>query len=62
MPARSIAKEPDPPLPTDAEIATLGVRRGLGDVIEVTSGLRPRDRVILSDMSQYGGAAAIVLR
>jgi multidrug efflux pump subunit AcrA (membrane-fusion protein) len=30
--------------------------------IEIKSGLRPGDRVILSDMSQYDGVAAIVLR
>jgi len=31
-------------------------------LIEIKSGLRPGDKVILSDMSQYDGAAAIVLR
>jgi HlyD family secretion protein len=32
------------------------------NVIEVKSGLQPGDRVIVSDMSQYDGVAAIVLR
>jgi beta-lactamase regulating signal transducer with metallopeptidase domain len=32
------------------------------NVIEVKSGLQPGDKVIVSDMSQYDGAAAIVLR
>ena len=32
------------------------------NLIEVKSGLRPGDKVIISDMSQYDGAAAIVLR
>ena len=31
-------------------------------LIEIKSGLRPGDKVILSDMSQYDGVAAIVLR
>jgi HlyD family secretion protein len=30
--------------------------------IEIKSGLQPGDKVILSDMSQYDGVAAIVLR
>jgi HlyD family secretion protein len=30
--------------------------------IEIKSGLRPGDKVIISDMSQYDGVAAIVLR
>jgi beta-lactamase regulating signal transducer with metallopeptidase domain len=30
--------------------------------IEIKSGLQPRDKVIISDMSQYDGVAAIVLR
>jgi hypothetical protein len=32
------------------------------NVIEVKSGLQPGDKVIISDMSQYDGVAAIVLR
>jgi len=32
------------------------------NVVEVKSGLQPGDKVILSDMSQYDGVAAIVLR
>ena len=32
------------------------------NLIEIKSGLQPGDKVILSDMSQYRGAAAIVLR
>ena len=32
------------------------------NVIEIKSGLQPGDKVILSDMSQYDGVAAIVLR
>jgi multidrug efflux pump subunit AcrA (membrane-fusion protein) len=32
------------------------------NAIEVKSGLQPGDKVILSDMSQYDGVAAIVLR
>ena len=32
------------------------------NLIEIKSGLQPGDKVILSDMSQYDGAAAIVLR
>ena len=31
-------------------------------LIEIKSGLQPGDKVILSDMSQYDGVAAIVLR
>jgi len=30
--------------------------------IEIKSGLQPGDKVILSDMSQYDGVAAILLR
>jgi multidrug efflux pump subunit AcrA (membrane-fusion protein) len=32
------------------------------NLIEIKSGLRPGDKVILSDMSQYEGVAVIVLR
>jgi multidrug efflux pump subunit AcrA (membrane-fusion protein) len=32
------------------------------NVIEIKSGLRPGDKVILNDMSKYDGVAAIVLR
>jgi HlyD family secretion protein len=32
------------------------------NMIEIKSGLQPGDKVILSDMSQYDGASAIVLR
>jgi HlyD family secretion protein len=32
------------------------------NLIEIKSGLQPGDKVIVSDMSQYDGAAAIVLR
>ena len=32
------------------------------NLIEIKSGLHPGDRVIISDMSQYDGVAAIVLR
>ena len=40
------------------------VQLGAGSVnlIEIKSGLQPGDKVIVSDMSQYDGAAAIVLR
>ena len=31
-------------------------------LIEIKSGLQPGDKVIISDMSQYDGVAAIVLR
>ena len=31
-------------------------------LIEIKSGLQPGDKVIISDMSEYDGAAAIVLR
>ena len=32
------------------------------NLIEIKSGLQPGDKVIVSDMSQYDGVAAIVLR
>ena len=32
------------------------------NVIEIKNGLQPGDKVIISDMSQYDGVAAIVLR
>jgi HlyD family secretion protein len=32
------------------------------NLIEIKSGLQPGDKVIISDMSQYDGVAAIVLR
>ena len=32
------------------------------NLIEIKSGLHPGDKIILSDMSQYDGLAAIVLR
>jgi HlyD family secretion protein len=32
------------------------------NLIEIKSGLQPGDKVILGDMSQYAGVAAIVLR
>ena len=32
------------------------------NLIEITSGLQPGDKVIISDMSQYDGVAAIVVR
>jgi multidrug efflux pump subunit AcrA (membrane-fusion protein) len=32
------------------------------NLIEIKSGLRPGDKVIISDMSRYDGAASIVLR
>jgi hypothetical protein len=31
-------------------------------VVEIKSGLQPGDKVIISDMSQYDGITAIVLR
>jgi len=40
------------------------VELGAGSVqlIEIKSGLKPGDKVIISDMSKYDGVAAIVLR
>jgi beta-lactamase regulating signal transducer with metallopeptidase domain len=50
--------------PGDHSAKKVPVQLGAASVnrIEIKSGLKPGDKVIISDMSQYDGAAAIVLR